>query len=422
MELAGAAKRHDARTDGDGETAVSAGVVARASAPAARPLVLHISADYPDPVRGATTTAVESLVTAMPDVDQIVVSLNRTGDPRRAVLRDCGMVKGVRLIAYRYYAPPLGLGLAMSMRAVARRIATLLEGEGLKPDVIHAHKFAFEGIAGLWLARRWGDDVRLLVSVRGEADSKVLRFKPHYRPLLQKIADRASRIYHVSAWFRPVFDKALAIDPRKETLLPNAVGNIGRDIESRDPEPRFVCALNLDIRRRKGLSHLLKAFARFHAAHGDIGLDIIGGGSEESVADVRAQIARLGLGDAVRLLGRMDNADVTRALPSYLALVLPSFNETFGMVYVEALFAGIPILHGRGTGIDGYLDGIDAAVAATPGDVGEIAAALERLHAGNARFRAAIHTNAEALFARFDPEAKLARYRADLVAGEAVSR
>jgi glycosyltransferase involved in cell wall biosynthesis len=298
----------------------------------------------------------------------------------------------------------------------------MLEREGLRPSVIHAHKFAFEGTAGLHLARRLGDDVALFVSVRGEAESKVLRYKPHYLPQLQQIADRAERIYYVSAWFRPILDSRLSIDPEKEVLLPNIVGNARADIPARDPDPRFVCVLNLRIRRRKGLDHLLQAFRTFHARHPGIGLDVIGDGDAEGIAAVEAQIARLGLEGRVRLLGKMDNAALTEVLPDYLALLLPSFNETFGMVYVEALFAGIPILYGRNTGIDGYLDGIDAGVAATPGDVAEIEAGIERLFADNGAYRAAIGRNAATLHARFDAEAVLGRYRDDLLACTAKSR
>ncbi len=381
-----------------------------------KPLVLHISADYPDPHRGPTTKAVEHLVTGTKSANHVVVSLDRTGRPGDTYFRDCGMVDGVRLFAHRYFAPPLGAGLSSSMQAVAKRTADILEREGLKPDAIHAHKYSFEGIAGLRLARHFGNDIPFLVSVRGEAESKVLRFKPTYRSLLQQIADRANRIYYVSAWFRPTLNDRIKIDPAKEVLLPNIVGNIRAEIPTREPSPNFVSVLNLDIRRRKGLKPLLTAFRRFHADHPEIGLDIVGGGSEESVAAVRALIKQLDLGGKVRLLGRIDNATVTETLPNYLGLVLPSFNETFGMVYLEALFAGIPILYGRGTGIDGYLDGIDAGVAVTPGNVGEIAAGLDRLYVRNSDFRTAISSNAEELHARFDPQAIISRYCNDVLA------
>ena len=93
-------------------------------------------------------------------------------------------------------------------------------------------------------------------------------------------------------------------------------------------------------------------------------------------------------------------------------LLVPSAAETFGMVYPEALFAGTPILHTLGSGIDGYLDGLDVGVAVRPGNVDDIAAGLVRLVEDNAAFRAAIAAASPVLYERLAPERTLARYRA----------
>ena len=104
-------------------------------------------------------------------------------------------------------------------------------------------------------------------------------------------------------------------------------------------------------------------------------------------------------------------------LPNALALALPSRNETFGMVYTEALFAGVPILYSRGTGIDGHLSGLDVGMAVDPDNVSEIAEGLVDLVANNARYRNAIQTAGPELFRRFDPARQIALYMADISAG-----
>lgn len=385
--------------------------------PDRRPLVVHISADYPTAHRGLTTMAVKRLVTNTPDADHVVFSLNRTGNPFDEAFHDCGLDEGVRVFAYRYFAPPLGIGLAASMRRVARRIEAVLKAEGLHPDVVHAHKFAFEGIAGLDLARRLGDRTRLFVSVRGEAEDKVLRFKPQYRALLQAILDRASRVYYVSAWFAPVLHAKLSVDPGKERLLANIVGNTGSAIPVQNPQPRFACVLYLHNYKKKRLEDLFAAFAILRRSHPGIGLDLIGGGDEDSIRTIEAMIAQNGITDAVRILGAMDNAEITKTLPTYLGMALPSVNETFGMVYLEALFAGIPILYCKNTGIDGYLEGINAGIGVTQKSVPEIAEGLKQLVDNNAAYRQSIQSHADLLHARFDKEAIIAMYRDDLLTG-----
>ncbi|GEO85256.1 MULTISPECIES: glycosyltransferase family 4 protein [Alphaproteobacteria] len=378
------------------------------------PRILHISADYPNPHRGRTTTAIERLVKGAGVGEQVVMSLNRTVLPWKTYFRDCGEVDGVHLYACRYLGLPMGIGLAFTMRGVARKIARTLEARGWRPDLVHAHKFAFEGIAGLWLVEHFGPKIRFFVSVRGESERNVLLYKPSYRSLMRRIAERADMIYHVSAWFRAQYHQYLPDQPEKERLLPNIVGNTVATLPSAAAERRFVTVLHLDLRKRKGLSDLLEGFADFHKSNPDVGLDIIGPGDAGHMAAVSRQIDELGLSQSVRLLGAMDGKTLFAHLPHYLALALPSHQETFGMVYLEALFAGIPILYTRGTGIDGYLDGIQAGVGVRAKDVAEISAALSELLTNNASFRQAIAQSGEALHAQFDPEAIVAGYRKDI--------
>lgn len=378
------------------------------------PRILHISADYPDPYRGRATTAIKRLVTSVGVGEHVVISLSRTALPWKTHFHDCGEVEGVHLFAYRHFGLPLGIGLAFAMRSVARKIAATLKTRDWKPHIVHAHKFAFEGITGLWLAEHFGPATRFFVSVRGESERKVFMYKPSYRSLLGRIAERADMIYHVSAWFRPLYSRYVPEQPHKERLLPNIVGNPRAVLPAAPAERRFVTVLHLDLRKRKGLLDLLKGFADFVRSNPDVGLDIIGPGDAHHTAAVTRQINRLGLSSNVRLLGAMDEETLFAHLPRYLALALPSHQETFGMVYLEALFAGIPILYTKGTGIDGYLDGIHAGVGVRAGNTAEISAALDELLRDNDAFRRAIRQSGELLYARFDPRAIIDGYRKDI--------
>ena len=52
-----------------------------------RPVILHLSADYPDSFRNRTTLAVRNLVVASPDFEHVVVSLKRQAIPWSTYLR-----------------------------------------------------------------------------------------------------------------------------------------------------------------------------------------------------------------------------------------------------------------------------------------------------------------------------------------------
>ena len=299
------------------------------------------------------------------------------------------------------------------MRTAARRTIALLEREGVRPDLVHAHKLTFEGIAGWYIARHFR--VPLFVSVRGEVETKVVRNKPELRPFLRRLCRDAEKIYFVSAWFRDEFRRHMPGLDQKQRLLPNIVRNIAPTIPRSDPEGnRFVSIFNLDTWKRKGLIWLLDGFARAVARDATLHLDLIGGGTAESVANAERLVAKYGLAQHVTLLGRIANADLLAMLPGYKALLMPSLNETFGMVYVEALFAGVPVLFTEKTAIDGYLDGLDVARAVPPRDAAAIAEAIIALSHDHRALRRNISEAAPQLFERFDPRRSLELYRADV--------
>lgn len=374
------------------------------------PVIVHLAIDVNTPERPKTTTAIEWFVQALDGFDNIVIAYQRVQRPPAKPVEH--KAKGYRLFHFPFFGLRFGIGLLPAMREAARRTIDLLEHQGIRPDLVHAHKLTFEGLAGWYVARHFG--VPLFVSLRGEVETKVFRMKPRLHAFLRQVCADAARLYFVSAWFRDEFHAHVPPQSDKEALLPNIVRNITPVIAPPPPPEGFVTILNLDTWRRKGVRWLLDGLARAVAQEPGIRLDIIGGGSPKSRRRVSAMIAKRGLGDVVTLVGAVPNAVLLKELPRYRALVLPSLNETFGMVYVEALFAGLPVLFTRGTAIDGYLEGLDVARTAAPHDAVEIAAAMLDLWRDADRLRANVVAAAPALFASFDPEATIARYRTDV--------
>ncbi|WP_338048996.1 GNAT family N-acetyltransferase [Rhodoligotrophos defluvii] len=378
---------------------------------APRPLILHISSDYPNPIRTPTTNAVERLVDRLTMFEQVVISLQRIGNPFRCYWKDLGMVNGRRLVAHGYFALPFGIGMLPSQLLLGRRIARFLKQENLRPNVVHSHRFTFEGIAAWLVARK--HKAALFFSVRGEVEAKVFKAKPTYRPLFRRMADDAARAFYVSAWVRETFERLTGIDAAKTRPLPNFVENAQPLITPTEPDPVLVTVINLDALEKKGLPTLLEALKLAGDAVDGVKLEIIGYGSEAGAAAAKGLIERYGLADRAFLRGFVPHQQLLAELPKRLAMVMPSRNETFGMAYVEALFAGTPVLYSKMTGVDGYLGGLEVGEAADPYDAKDVARALAALVRDNAAYRQNIREQAGELFRRFDPVRNIELYRDD---------
>jgi L-malate glycosyltransferase len=114
----------------------------------------------------------------------------------------------------------------------------------------------------------------------------------------------------------------------------------------------LVCAVG-QICARKGLLELLDAFAGIYRDAPDMHLAIVGRAvfsHEEQYRDALLERVRsAGLGDRVHFTG--ERRDITSVLQSANLLVLNSLQEPFGLVLVEAMSCGTPVLAARVGGI-----------------------------------------------------------------------
>ena len=377
-----------------------------------RPLILHLSGDYPDPIRNRTTFAVKNFIDRLDDCDHVVISLKRRSNPRDCYCKMFPPENGKQVVALGYLAPPGGLFHLTMMRRLADRIARVTASLGVRPDLVMAHKLTIEGVVAHALWQKSG--VPYACSVRGEVEEKFLRFKPALARHMSDVIREAEALYFVSAWFEKTVARRFPGLARRQARLPNFLSeSIRPSWEPWDPDT-LLTVLDLNMYRRKGFPALVAGLAWARRSNPRLKLDVIGWSSPGVMREIVRMVARAGVTGAVNFLGVLPHDDVLRRMPRYAALVLPAKNETFGMVYAEALLSGVPVLYPENSGIDGYVDDLHVGVRVTPGDFLAVADGLLALAREGAEFRRAIREHYEAVRARFAPEPCLAEFRAML--------
>lgn len=370
--------------------------------------ILHVTADYPDAHAERKTHAIRNLVEGTPGFRHLVYAINRrTGlGGVRLVDRDAGVV------TLTYGAPTFGILLETFLDPLAAWILDDVRRSGARVDLVHAHKLTIEGLVARRLAEGLGG-VPFVCTVRGNTDQKYLRLKPEKRATYRRLAREAALLMPVTPWVARYIDRTLGIADVPRTLLPT-ISDGSVTIPPQQPgNGRLVTVFHLGSWRLKGMPNLLAALARLRAAGTVLPLDIVGGGDPADVRALERRIGRAGLGDQVRLLGPVPHDEIQRRLNAYSGFVLPTLRETFGMVYLEALMAGVPILYSAGRGIDGFFDGMDVGVRCDPGSVDSVAAGLAALHEGSARMKDSLARHqAAGSFDRFRGEAVCRDYAA----------
>ncbi len=126
----------------------------------------------------------------------------------------------------------------------------------------------------------------------------------------------------------------------------------------------------------KGHEHLFRALPALRRSSLAPFLVLIAGDGP-SARDYRQMVSELGCSDVVRFLGfRRDLADLIAA--SY-AVVLPSLAEAFGIVLVEALYIGAPVIATTAGGIPEIVDDGRDGLLVSPGDPAALEQALRKL-------------------------------------------
>lgn len=235
--------------------------------------------------------------------------------------------------------------------AKARSLSALEDvfraGRAPVPDLIHAHTGYPDGYAGMRLARALG--IPLVITEHASFVDRQLE-EPEERRRYLEAASYASHVVAVSHSLADRLVDALPELAAKLLVIPNAVPLEAFALPRSEvaDELLYVGART----EEKGLPELLEAFALVHGRRPGLSLRLIGGSrSEADERRWRALVAEYGVEEAVRFEGHADRADVAAAMSRAALFVHPSRSETFGVVAVEALAAGLPVVAADSGGV-----------------------------------------------------------------------
>jgi glycosyltransferase involved in cell wall biosynthesis len=168
------------------------------------------------------------------------------------------------------------------------------------------------------------------------------------------------------------------------------------------------------LHEKKAHADLLAAFAERLAGDASAELRVGGDGPERD--RLHALAASLGIAEQVLWLGSLSREAVLAEMSSADAFVLPSRIETFGVVIIEALASGLPVVATRSGGPECIVEERDGLLV-EPGDVDGLGTAMARLREHATDYdAAAIRAGCEE---RFSERALVARL--DAVYARAIS-
>jgi glycosyltransferase involved in cell wall biosynthesis len=245
--------------------------------------------------------------------------------------------------------PSTGTAHAAAHReAVLMAVADRLRASGsaggtdIPRGVVHGHTVYPDGAAAAALADRLGWP--LVITEHSSFVDRIVA-RPELRERYAAALGRAQCVLAVSEMLAAELRAAFPEHASSIQVLPNAVP-MNRFSAPPLSERKHDELLFVGYRKpTKGIENLLRAIAVAHRQRPSITLRLLGRSPDEATEDGwRALANSLGLAEAVTFDDPIDRGGVAAAMAGASVFVHPSPRETFGVVAVEALASGLPVV------------------------------------------------------------------------------
>lgn len=250
-----------------------------------------------------------------------------------------------------------------------------------KYDIVHAHTLLTDGGLAYKLKKKYG--IPYVVAVRNTDINSFLDGMPHTWNDARKILLNSERIFFISQGLKEKFEqhkavrKIIPLISNKIMVVPNGIDDVFLEniCYNRSDNHRIIYVGEFSY--NKNVVRLIEAVqqVRKEKGLGDTSITLIGG-TRDKDGSVNRMIET---NDFVTFLGPIyDTNRLMELYREHTMFAMASIHETFGLVYIEALSQGLPVLYTKGQGIDGSLD-VFAGIGVNPLSVEDIAKAIRSI-------------------------------------------
>lgn len=240
-----------------------------------------------------------------------------------------------------------------------------------KPDVIHSH-FLDIGEAVVKALKKYGVP---LVHTEHWSQLNVEQVGAGVERTAEYVFCNTDGLIAVSESFKERLDKRFNAD---FTYVPNVVDTeIFRYTETRMLTESFQVISVGNLVPNKGMDALILAFSEAFAHKQGVHLYIVGEGFERGYLKRMANI--FGISNRVHFLGSLKRDEIAKKMKECHCFALASRGETFGVAYIEAMTAGLPVIATKCGGPESFVDEMNGILVDVD-DIGALTKALLYMH------------------------------------------
>lgn len=256
------------------------------------------------------------------------------------VSEDCG-VKTYRIHGMNWFPRLPDLHRRAWIRNCILLFQKYISEQGL-PDIIHVHSIFNAGFAALEIKEKYG--IPFIVTEHSSAFARKI-VAPKYIRLASRVAENAEKLIGVSPEFCHLLSDTLK-NGKRWLYIPNIVNTIFLEKKVIKKKSEEFIFINVAIAtERKAQKNIIHAMALRFKDKKHIKL-IIGGDGPE-LEPLKKLVSNYGISEQVQFLGKLTREQVLTAMSQADGFILSSRHEPFGVVLIEALALGLPVIATR---------------------------------------------------------------------------
>ena len=238
--------------------------------------------------------------------------------------------------------------------------------------LVHAHFLFSDGAVAYHLKKKY--NIPYVVSVRATDIHIFFRYMLHLRLLGNRIIKEADKVIFINYSYRDIFNKKYRMsflddESNKFRVIANAIDDAwfqGPNVKKQFQGPVHLIYVGRIIKRKK-LDVVIKSLKKLNReTNNRFRLNVVGDG------EYIDKVKRLA-DDSVTFHGKINTIqELKRIYNQSHIFVMPAIRETFGLVYVEAMSQGLPVVFCKGEAIDGFFENDSIGRAVKPNSTHEV--------------------------------------------------
>lgn len=251
-------------------------------------------------------------------------------------------------------------------------------------QLCHAHSLFSDGAIAYYFKKKY--KIPYIVAVRNTDINDFLKYLKYLKPLGKKIILNSSHVVFLSVSYKKRLQKSYKnlsnIIEDKAIILPNGINDFWHKNINFDDKQIIDNKVNIiyagEIRKNKNIINSIKAIELLQVKY-KIQFSIIGEGLNDEIEYLIKLKHYVKDKEFVKIYKSMPKEELIKFYRNSHIFLMPSFTETFGLVYAEALTQRLPVVYTKNEGFDNIFENGFVGYSVIAFEIHDISSKIEQI-------------------------------------------